>query len=1009
MKRSTYTLRRLLALVLVLVMVGSLFAGCNKKDPDPTDPSVPNETIAETAEPTDATEEPTEEPTEAPTEPVETVPPVLMGTVNADNLNVRSEPYSTSDILKRLAINTRIEILEQKIVDGVNWGRIAEGWVNLNYVTIGVEFPEPGSTVVDNPNNAGTGSNATNATTSTTGTVTTGLNIRKESNADSASVGTYKKGDKVTILERNGDWGRTNKGWINTKYVDFTNSVTADSTSSSSSSGTNSTTVSNGNKAVLGYGTVVKTTSLAIRSGPGANYTQVSYVRKGERHPYYQTSSNGWVRFEKGWVNADYLDLEYAVESGTEATVTATTLSVREEADYNSERLATLEKGDEVVILETNGTWGMIEYASGQYGWIDLDQVKLPTPTVSNYTTGIATITADALHIREKASASSESLGTYKKGDQVTITEVSGNWGKTEDGWINLKYTKMEKTFNTGTGTVTASSLNIREKPSASSEDLGSLKKGEKVTILDTEGNWGKIEYKTGEYGWISLNYVNMTSTSTDSSGSTIISGKYKVTVKTPDNGTLKASASTCGQGSTVTLTSTPATGYQLESVSVVDADGNAVAVTNNKSFTMPASDVTVTATFIEATVTKYDITMDVSGSGSVTTNPADEAAKGTKVYLTVSPDAGYALSSISIKETTSGKTVNFVSNSYFTMPEADVTITASFAESTATYYDVTIDTLEHGSIQVNKSSAMKGDTVSMTITPEEGYSLKSISVKYVEDSKDKTATVSGSGNSRTFKMPEADVTITAEFAPGQYDIDVSKTGSGTVTVNPSKCAVGTEVTVTVAPATGYQLADGGLKVYGSGNKLIATGDETGVIFTMPGSDVTVKAIFELIPHDITITAGAEGTVTANKTTAGKGETVKLTIEPDEGYQVDTITLNGKALSASATSFTMPAEDADVEVTFKLKSYTIKQGTTSKCKVSLSPASATMGETVTVTITSTKSGYDELTLTVKSGSTELAVTEDSSSLDNGVYTYVYTFEMPAGNVTVNAAFNKTSS
>ena len=48
MKRSTYTLRRLLALVLVLVMVGSLFAGCNKKTDDPTIPeefAMPKATI----------------------------------------------------------------------------------------------------------------------------------------------------------------------------------------------------------------------------------------------------------------------------------------------------------------------------------------------------------------------------------------------------------------------------------------------------------------------------------------------------------------------------------------------------------------------------------------------------------------------------------------------------------------------------------------------------------------------------------------------------------------------------------------------------------------------------------------------------------------------------------------------------------------------------------------------------------------------------------------------------
>ena len=153
MKRSTSTLRRLLALVLVLVMVGSLFAGCNKKEKEEPVSTEPSESIQQTDAPTEATEEPTAEPTEEPTEPAVTVPPVVMGTVNADNLNVRSEPYSTADILKRLAINSRIEILEQKIVDGVNWGRIAEGWINLNYVTIdgeGTVITESGYAVLAN-------------------------------------------------------------------------------------------------------------------------------------------------------------------------------------------------------------------------------------------------------------------------------------------------------------------------------------------------------------------------------------------------------------------------------------------------------------------------------------------------------------------------------------------------------------------------------------------------------------------------------------------------------------------------------------------------------------------------------------------------------------------------------------------------------------------------------------------------------------------------------------------
>ena len=704
--------------------------------------------------------------------------------------------------------------------------------------------------------------------------------------------------------------------------------------SSGSSSGGNSTTVSNGSKTVLGTATVRAYSSLAVRTGPSTAYTQVGFVRLGESFDYYQVSDN-WVRMSKGWVSAKYLDLETAFGIGDTVTVTAYELNIREESN-----------------------------------------------------------------------AQSASVGkTYKQGDKVEILEIEGNWGRTELGWINLNYTSIPSTGSasgstgTGNGTVTASSLNIRKGPGTSYNIIGkTLKKGDEVEILEKSGNWGKIEYEEGKFGWISLSYVGQ------------VSGKYTITVKTPDNGTLKASSSSASQGNTITLTATPVSGYVLESISVVDADGNVVAVTNNKSFSMPAANVTVTATFIAGTVTTYAINVDIpSGNGDLTTNPASEAAKGTKVYMTVSPDAGYALSSLTVKDS-DGKTVSVTSNTYFTMPEKDVTITAEFTTTTVTYYAVAVDTLENGEILLNKTSAVKGETVSMVITPADGYTLKSITVK---DSDDKAVTVSGSGSSRTFKMPEKDVTISAEFVPGQYDVKVSKTGSGTVNVNPSKCAVGTEVTVTATPAEGYQLIDAGcLKVYGNGNKLIASSDTGTVTFNMPGSDVTVKVVFELIPHSITVLDDGNGTVTANKEQAGKGETIKLTLKPDDGYEVDKITVtdsNGKTVKVSGTgnsrTFTMPAEDVDVDVTFKLKSYTISISK-NNCKVSVSKASATVGETITVTITSTKNGYIVPSLVIKSGTTEIEATEISNSIVDGVYTYEYTFDMPAGAVSLTAKLTK---
>ena len=96
---------------------------------------------------------------------------------------------------------------------------------------------------------------------------------------------------------------------------------------------------------------------------------------------------------------------------------------------------------------------------------------------------------------------------------------------------------------------------------------------------------------------------------------------KYDVTVNSTTNGTVTADPTSAEAGTTITLTVTPKTGYVLDALTVTDASSNTVTVTNNNEFTMPASDVTVTATFKEnekpaATLTliKNDETEDLTG-----------------------------------------------------------------------------------------------------------------------------------------------------------------------------------------------------------------------------------------------------------------------------------------------------------------------------------------------------------------------------------------------------------
>ncbi len=86
----------------------------------------------------------------------------------------------------------------------------------------------------------------------------------------------------------------------------------------------------------------------------------------------------------------------------------------------------------------------------------------------------------------------------------------------------------------------------------------------------------------------------------------------YAVTLTTPEHGSIAANKTEAIAGETITLTITPDTGYELDVLTVKDAANNDIAVTNN-TFTMPASDVTVTATFKQTIPTAVGNTTDTA------------------------------------------------------------------------------------------------------------------------------------------------------------------------------------------------------------------------------------------------------------------------------------------------------------------------------------------------------------------------------------------------------------
>ena len=268
----------------------------------------------------------------------------------------------------------------------------------------------------------------------TMGTVTAGeLNIRKGADSDYEKVGTYMKGDRIEILETNTVdgtvWGRTNLGWVGMGYVRM------DGTPITSEEDPNAARVSSdGNYEVLGYG-VVNLGELNVRIGPGTEYTKVRTVTQGVRYAYYQLA-DGWVRIEDGWVSTEYFYLEgTTTDSAMTGSVATDDLNIRTGPDTSFRSTGTYKQGEHIEILAQVHGWGYTEK-----GWVFMAYIEEVAPT---YTTGSCTITI-GLNIREEPNADSEIVGTYSMGDHVTITEVQGSWGKTDLGWINLKFVKYD-------------------------------------------------------------------------------------------------------------------------------------------------------------------------------------------------------------------------------------------------------------------------------------------------------------------------------------------------------------------------------------------------------------------------------------------------------------------------------------------------------------------------------------------------------------------------------------
>lgn len=456
----------------------------------------------------------------------------------------------------------------------------------------------------------------------------------------------------------------------------------------------------------------------------------------------------------------------------------------------------------------------------------------------------------------------------------------------------------------------------------------------------------------------------------------------YAVKVADANKDTLKitspeADLDKVAEGTSVTVVATPKDGYTLtaDGVVVTYGDNQTLKATpdtekaNTYTFAMPAGDATVSAAFEE--VKKYNVT--VAGTvenGTVGVEPKTAAAKDV-VTVTVTPNTNFKYTDGSLKATyTDGgtkkeindfKAVDGKENTYtFTMPAADVTVSAAFEKIATETYTVTVTKDGDGKVTVNEQETEKleglksGDTVTLKINPiDTDTLLTELAGVTVTSGKVDVSTTKVDENTYTFKMPDGDVNVSVKFTTVEYGIEVKMLGEGegtiTFTDGKTRFAAGTSVTATITPnGTTYELT----KVMyddGSENKDVTSELKNGCeyTFTMPANYVKFEATFGEAPSTEPETRTAHGAAEKTTITAmavftctdkncASAQFVDATVKQTSGVTTAAVNFNGKDYTAKYGEKNGWVEENGKKYWYEKG---VKQGTTGRGKEIYDPNS----------------------------------------------------------------------
>lgn len=612
--------------------------------------------------------------------------------------------------------------------------------------------------------------------------------------------------------------------------------------------------------------------------------------------------------------------------------------------------------------------------------------------------------------------------GTLVKNTTYTTNDDTPKW-KSELAELTLyaryevlSYTVSFAVSPAGYGSVDVSEITgISHGAEVSIADNVLTLKETDVTATATSAG---ADYTYAFDGWSVDDGDAITSTQTITANFTRTANQYSVshslTNATASSGSTGSNAATYGTDYTAIFAAS--SGYSLPSDVTVTIGGASATKGTEYTWNSSTGALTVGGEYIlgniaiEVTALRlYTLTYDdngKTGGGSAPTD-ANKYEEDDEVTILANPNTMTKTNCVFMGWNTEsdGTGTTYIAGETMTMPGANTTLYALWGVSLTWNVQVNVE-------ETTVTTTSTASSYTTQIANPGNLALNDLTVT---SNKKETAT----NKIQTTKSKNGYISATFavqsgyQFRPTHMVLKTTAiTEDKTIEVN-----VGSESQTWDQPKSGsspdehiYKFTDA-TAITGTGTmKIYAYGGKDGTKGYRLGTPITIYGIAEAAPvtgHDVNIAGDIEnGTVSADKASAEEDETVTLTVTPDTGYKLETLSVTGDTsgdITVSNNKFTMPDEDVTVDATFTAIDYTITHSAASNgtytIKVGDASAvstntTATYGQTVTLAATPS-SGY------VLSGWNVTGATVGNNHIEST------TFTMPAGNVTIAPVFKAT--